>query len=119
MSTFAIRIEPSVQAELAAAGLQEARGNFYSAFQHLERAHVLGQSATSQHVRVHWRMFRFALRNQLHAEAAGQLWRLLAAAIFTAPGLVPEGNTGGADVNGFRRMPLPRDLKQALDAARA
>jgi hypothetical protein len=119
MSSFASRIGPSVQAELAAASAQEARGNFYTAFQHLERAHVLGQATTIEHVRVHWRMFRFSLRNELHGEAAGQLWRLAAAAIFTAFGLVPEGNTGGADVNGFRRMPLPKDLKQALDAARA
>jgi hypothetical protein len=119
MSTFSIRIKPSVQAELAAARLQEARGNFHTAFQHLGRAHVLAQGTTLEHVRVHWLMFRFALRNQLHGEAAGQIWRLVTAVIFTAPGLVPEGNTGGTDVNGFRPMPIPKDLKQALDAARA
>jgi hypothetical protein len=119
MSTFTIRIRPNVQAELSAARSQEARGNFYTAFQHLERAHVLGQASTIEHVRVHWHMFRFSLRNELHGEAAGQLWRLAAASIFTAFGLVPEGNTGGADVSGFKRMPLPKDLKQALDAARA
>ena len=117
MSTFATRIRPTVQAELAAARLHEARGNFRTAFQHMERAHVLGQAATTEHVRVHWHMFRFALRNQLHGEAAGQLWRLVAAAIFTSFGMVPEGNTGGADVNGFQRMPIPGDLKQLLDAA--
>jgi hypothetical protein len=119
VTTFAIRIKPSVQAELAAATAAEARGEFYTAFQHLERAHVLGQATTLVHVRVHWRMFRFALRNSLHGEAAGQLWRLVAASIFTAPGLVPEGNTGGTDVSGLRRLPVPKDLKQALDAARA
>jgi hypothetical protein len=63
-------------------------------------------------------MFRFALRNRVHGEAAGQLWRIVAASIFTATGLVPEGNTGGTDVSGFRRLPVPKDLKQALDAAR-
>jgi hypothetical protein len=119
MSTFANRIRPSVQAELVAAATAEARGEFYTAFQHLERAHVLGQAATLEHVRVHWRMFRFSLRNRLHGEAAGQLWRLVAASIFTAPGLVPEGNTGGTDVSGLRRLPVPEDLKQRLDAARA
>jgi len=119
MSTFAIRIRPSVQAELAAAAAAEARGDFHTAFRHLERAHVLGQAATIEHVRVHWRMFRFALRHRLCGEAAGQLWRLVAASIFTAPGLVPEGNTGGTDVSGFRRLPVPEDLKKCLDAARA
>jgi Protein of unknown function (DUF3703) len=119
VTTFAIRIKPSVQAELAAAARSEARGEFYTAFQHLERAHVLGQATTVEHVRVHWRMFRFALRNRMHGEAFGQLWRLIAASIFTAPGFVPEGNTGGTDVSGFRRLSVPEDLKQALDAARA
>ncbi|MDB5955480.1 DUF3703 domain-containing protein [Ramlibacter sp.] len=119
MNTFATRIKPKVQTELAAADVAEARGEFYTAFQRLERAHVLGQSSTVEHVRIHWRMFRFALRNRLHRQAAGQVWRLVAASLFTAPGLVPEGNTGGTDVSGLRRLPVPKDLKQALDAARA
>lgn len=118
VTTFAIRIQPSVQKELAAADAAEARGHFATSFQHLERAHVLGQAATTEHVRVHWRMLRFALRNSLHGQACGQLWRLPAASVFTPLGLVPHGNTGGADVSGFRRMPVPNDLKQALDAAR-
>ena len=118
MTTFAVRIKPTVQTELAAACTAEARGEFYTAFLHLERAHVLGQGTTHEHVRVHWRMFRFALRNSRHGEVAGQLWRLVAAFVFTIAGLVPEGNTGGTDVSGFRRLPVPQDLKQALDDAR-
>ena len=117
MTTYAIRIRPFVQAEFEAAALAEARGHFHSAFRHLERAHVLGQPVTREHVRVHWRMFRFALRHRLAAEAAGQAWRLLAAATFTAFGLLPIGNTGGADVSGFRPMPIPDDLRQAIAAA--
>ena len=117
MSTYAIRIRPFVQAELDAAALAEARGHFTSAFRHLERAHVLGQPVTREHVRVHWHMLRFALRQCLAAEAAGQAWRLGAAALFTAFGLLPMGNTGGADVNGFRPMPIPDDLRQAIAAA--
>lgn len=116
MTAFANRIKTSVQAELAAASTAERRGEFYTAFQHLEQAHVLGRAATVEHVRVHWHMLRFAWRNRLQGEAAGQLWRLVAASIFTAPGLVPEGNTGGTDISGFRRLPVPHDLKQALDA---
>jgi hypothetical protein len=118
MTTFALRIKPSVQAELDAAASAEALGHFYTAFQHLERAHILGQPATSEHVRVHWRMFSFAVRNRMPSEALGQAWRLVAASIFTAFGLVPEGNTGGAGVNGFRRIPMPQDLRTIVDAAR-
>jgi hypothetical protein len=119
MTTFALRIQPSVQAELEEAASAEAQGHFSTAFQHLERAHVLGQQATTEHVRVHWRMFRLAVRNRMPGEAFGQAWRIVGAALFTAVGLVPEGNTGGSDVSGFRRMPVPEDLQAKLDAARA
>lgn len=118
MTTFALLIHPSVQAELAAAASAEAQGHFHTAFQHLERAHVLGQPATAEHVRVHWRMFRFALRNRLAGEAFGQAWRLVAASLFTAVGLVPEGNTGGSNVSGVSLMPVPKDLQQVIAAAR-
>jgi hypothetical protein len=119
MSSYALRIRPSVQAEMAASRAAEARGNFYTAFQHLERAHVLGQRSTGLHVGVHWRMFRFAVRNRQAGEAFGQLWRMAAAAVFTAPGLVPEGNTGGSDVSGFRRLPVAGDLKRLMAVALA
>lgn len=49
MTTFAIRIQPSVQREITAAGAAEASGHFVTSFQHLERAHVLGQAATAEH----------------------------------------------------------------------
>lgn len=118
MSDFSTRIRPHVQAELDAATRAERRGEFYTAFLKLERAHVLGQAATREHVRVHWHMLRFALRNHLPAEAFGQAWRVVAAALFTPLGLVPAGNTGGADVNGFKRMRMPEDLRNTLETAR-
>lgn len=118
MNTFALRLRSRVNHELAAAASAESLGDFHTAFQHLERAHVLGQPATVEHVRVHCRMFRFAVRNRLAGEAFGQAWRLVAATVFTPLGLVPEGNTGGASVNGLRRMPVPEDLQATLRAAR-
>jgi hypothetical protein len=118
MTPFALRIQPYVHAELDAAASAEAQGRFHTAFAHLERAHVLGQRATVEHVRVHWRMFRFALRNRFAGQAFGQAWRIMAAGLFTGVGLVPEGNTGGADVSGVRRMPVPQDLQQVIAGAR-
>ena len=118
MTTFTTRIHPHVQREIDAAATAEARGEFYTAFSRLERAHVLGQTATREHVRVHWHMLRFALRNGMTAEVFGQLWRLVAAAIFTPWGVVPEGNTGGSDVNGFTPMRMSTDLRATIDAAR-
>ncbi len=118
MSRFARRIRSSVQSELDAARQAEARGETEAAFRHLERAHVLGQSATAEHVRAHWQMFLWAGRHRKPGEAAVQLWRLIAAALLTGIGWLPEGNTGGANVSALRRMPVPRDLQRVIDAAR-
>ncbi len=116
--TFARRIRPHVQAELDAAAAREARGEPISAFAHLERAHVLGQASTVEHVRVHWAMLRWALRQHDAAEAFGQAWRVAGAALKTALGWVPSGNTGGARVSGLRRMRIAPDLQRLIDAAR-
>ena len=118
MSQFARRIHSSVEFELGAAHRAELRGEADLAFRHLERAHVLGQASTFEHVRVHSRMLGWAWRQRSIAEAVGQLWRLVGAALVTAIGWIPEGNTGGARVSGVRPMPIPPDLKRVLDDAR-
>lgn len=118
MARFARRIHPFVRHELDAARRAENRGEPDLAFRYLERAHVLGQSATLDHVGVHGRMLLWALRHRKAGEAVGQLWRLVAAALKTGLGWVPTGNTGGSNVSGLRRMPIPADLQCLLDAAR-
>lgn len=117
MTAFARRIRPSVQAELNAAELADTSGRAAVAFGHLERAHVLGQAATAEHVRVHWQMLRWAVRHRRTGEAAGQLWRLAGASLLTWCGWVPDGNTGGTNVSGLRRMAVPAELQQVIEAA--
>lgn len=114
---FARRIRPFVRHELAAAARCEARDEAAAAFGHLERAHVLGQASTVEHVRVHAAMLRWALRHRQGAEAIGQAWRLLGALAKTWL-WVPVGNTGGADVSGLRPLPIPADLQRVIDTAR-
>lgn len=118
MSAFATRIRPHVQAELDASAVAEQEGFRDLAFRHLERAHVLAQRATLQHVRVHWHMVRFAVRQRHPGDALGQCLRLLAATPLTILGTVPVGNTGSSAVSGFKVMPVPVDLQQIIDAAR-
>lgn len=118
MPTFARRIRSSVQFELDQAIQADAIGSADTAFRHLERAHVLGQAATVEHVRVHWYMFRWALRHRKAGEVTGQAWRLIGAALMTGLGWLPDGNTGGANVSGFRRMPIAPDLQRVIDAAK-
>lgn len=87
------------------------------AFHHLERAHVLGQTSTRQHVRVDVAMLRWAIRQRTPREFFGQLLRIVGAAAKTATGLVPEGNTGGANISPFRRLPIPNDLRNQIASA--
>jgi hypothetical protein len=47
-------------------------------------------------------------------EVAGQLSRIVAAALFSRI-WVPSGNTGGANVPALRPMPIPPELRAILD----
>lgn len=119
MTQFTARIRPHVDAEVAAARRAEHNGDVAAAFAHLERAHVLGQSSTWQHVRVHALMLSWGLRQRRPGEVAGQVFRIIGAGTKTPLGLVPTGNTGGANVSPFRPMPIAPELQQLIDAARA
>ena len=94
------------------AELDLARGQSDAArrFRHLERAHILSQYSTRDHVRVHVAMLRWAFAERDLREAAGQILRIVGAATKTAIGFVPTGNTGGANVSPIKPMPLPDDL---------
>ncbi|TFY99966.1 DUF3703 domain-containing protein [Ramlibacter rhizophilus] len=118
MNSFTERIRPSVDAEIRLALSAEAQGEFHTAMRHLERAHVLGQRSTYHHVRVHGLMLQMAVRNHWTAEAAGQLWRIAAAAVFTPLGLLPKGNPGATRTSGLRPAAVPRDLQALIDTAR-
>jgi hypothetical protein len=111
--SFADNIRPFVDAELRAARADPVNG-----FRHLERAHVLGQASTREHVRVHWRMLAWAWRHRDARELAGQVYRLIGAATKTFIGLVPAGNTGGANVSPVKPMPVDPELAAMIEAAK-
>jgi hypothetical protein len=92
-------------------------GDLERAFGHLERAHILGQRSTQLHVRSHVAMLGIAWQRSDLRELAGQLTRIVAAALFSRL-WVPVGNTGGANVSATRPMPVPPDLQAILDADR-
>lgn len=118
-ASFGKRIHSYVEAELAAAKAAELGGDRDKAFRHLERAHVLGQRSTVQHVRVHVSMLMWGIRHNLRREVMGQIMRVIGAAAGTWAGLVPPGNTGGANVSGIKSMAIPDDLARQIAAARA
>jgi hypothetical protein len=119
LSSFGTRIHSHVEAELAAAWAAEFSRDSHIGFQHLERAHVLGQRSTVQHVRVHLHMLIWGIRRHNLGDVFGQILRVLAAAAGTWAGLVPHGNTGGANVNAFTPMAIPNDLGDQIARARS
>lgn len=111
-------IRPLVSGEIQLAAHADAAGDRSAAFAHLERAHVLGQASTAEHMRVHFHMLAWALRHRQARELLGQVFRLLGAAALTAIGAIPAGNTGGSNVSPFMRMPLAPDLAILMTTAR-
>lgn len=83
------------------------------AFYHLERAHILGQSNTIAHTKTHWQMLKIGWRKKVLKEIIGQCTRICASIIFSRI-WVPIGNTGGANVNPLKPMPIPKDLQKLL-----
>ena len=85
---FSERIRPFVSRELKAAEVADAAGRPEVSFEHLERAHVLGQASTI-----------------VGAATKTVFW-------------IPVGNTGGANVSPFKRMPIPGDLARVIAGAK-
>ena len=111
------KLKPYIDDEIRQASALSETGHDAEAFSHLERAHVLGQAMTREHTRVHWLMFRSALRRRDVREIWGQLVRIIGAATKTPLGIYPTGNTGGSNVWFFKPMPVPEDLKAILDSS--
>ncbi|CAN5287746.1 hypothetical protein BH20ACI2_BH20ACI2_26600 [soil metagenome] len=112
-----LSLDEYIENEIATAGGLLIAGDTDGAFRHLERAHVLGQASTYQHTRVHWLMLKHGMRERDGKEIAGQILRIGGAAAKTPLGIYPKGNTGGANVNPLRSMPIEPDLAEILESA--
>lgn len=117
-NNFANHIKEHVEAEIEKASNFLDNGDVAVAFRHLERAHVLGQSVTFEHTRVHWLMLKIGWQRRDAREIFGQLFRLVGASTKTPFGIYPAGNTGGANVSPFKPMPVPEDLREIIAEAK-
>ena len=108
------KLRSAYAAELAAARTAVQRQDTERAFVHLSRAHILSQRFTWRHVHVHWLMLRLGSTSGDWREIRGQLSRMLAATLFSRI-WIPEGNTGRANVSAMQPMPIPDDLRAALE----
>lgn len=89
-------------------------GNLNSAWYHLERSHIIGQSYPMQHTYVHWLMLKFGFRQKDSREIFGQIIRLLFGGWKSFINQIPIGNTGGSNVPPLQKIKLPNDLKLIL-----
>ena len=118
-NTFSKNITQFVISELELAAQARDSGNITAEFRCLENAHVLGQESTYWHVKVHILMFMWACRNFKPKELLGQAFRIVGAVTKTVFGLVPQGNTGGANVSPFKAMPVKPEYEAIINSAKS
>lgn len=102
-----------MESELARTAFNQK--NYRESWSHLERAHILGQSYPYEHTAVHWKMLRFGIKLKNTKEIIGQIPRLLVGGVKSFVGVIPLGNTGGADVPPLRPMEIPADLQAIIN----
>ncbi len=85
---------------------------FTVAWQHLERAHVLGQSFAWPHTYVHWKMLLFGIKIKNTHEIIGQIPRLLVGGVKSFVGKIPLGNTGGANIPPLRPLEIEPEIQE-------
>ncbi len=118
MSKFSKNIAPYVKEEIEKSIKTEMSGDISLSFAHLENAHVLGQESTWWHVKVHWLMLLWGLRQGDYGEFFGQILRVIGAVLLTSVKGVPIGNTGGSNVSPIKEMPINPEHEKIISKAK-
>ncbi|KAE8177085.1 DUF3703 domain-containing protein [Photobacterium carnosum] len=114
MSNFSHNIAPYVKREMLRSYKVQKKGDPAMEFRFLENAHVLGQESTYWHVKTHYLMLRWAIRQGDIKEISGQCIRIIGAALLTAIDGVPIGNTGGSNVHSLKVMPISAEHAEII-----
>ena len=104
-------LKPFYKAELKEYCIGKESGNFQKAWNHLERAHIIGQRYPYAHSYVHWKMLQFGIKIKSRNEIIGQIPRLLFGGVKSFVGKVPVGNPGGANVPPLQPFPIEKELQ--------
>lgn len=110
-------LKPYYASELSKYQSEYTSGNLKSAWNHLERAHIIGQRYPYAHTFVHWKMFQFGLKIKSAKEIFGQIPRLMFGGVKSFVGIVPVGNSGGANVPPLKPFPLEKELEDIFKKA--
>lgn len=109
-TSMPVTLKPFYQKELTEAANAFSKGHLQQSWQHLERAHILGQPYPFAHSFVHWKMLLFGIKTKNTKEIIGQIPRLLVGGVKSFVGNIPVGNTGGANVSPLQPMEIHEDL---------
>ena len=107
-------LKPYYTAELAKYRSEYSSKNLKNAWNHLERAHILGQKYPFAHSYVHWKMLQFGFKIKSGKEIFGQIPRLVFGGVKSFVGTVPTGNPGGANVPALKAFPIEEELKEVF-----
>lgn len=110
-------LQPHFQLELDKYRSACANGNLQTAWNHLERAHIIGQKYPWAHTVVHWKMLRFGIRIKSRKEVIGQIPRLVFGGVKSFVGTIPVGNPGGANVPPLKPFPIEKDIQEIFHRA--
>lgn len=97
------------QLELGKIALKD--NNFKQAYYRFENAHILGQKHLFRHTLSHFWMLYFGVKTNNLKEIIGQVFRIIAALLFTLI-WVPKGNTGGTNVSPIKTIPIKKELQK-------
>ncbi|WP_040251708.1 DUF3703 domain-containing protein [Psychroserpens mesophilus] len=104
-------LKPYFNSELEIYENELSCGNFIKAWNHLERAHIIGQKYPYAHTLVHWKMLHFGILIKNRTEIIGQIPRLIFGGVKSFVGKIPVGNPGGANVPPLKSYPIEKDLQ--------
>lgn len=111
------RLTPFYEKELIRFQDEFSSGNLTSAWNHLERAHILGQRYPFSHSYVHWKMLQFGFKIKNRKEIVGQIPRLVFGGVKSFVGTIPTGNPGGANISALKSVPINSELKAIFQKA--
>lgn len=110
-------LRPFYQAELDKYQAAYAAGDLQTAWQQLERSHIIAQRYPLSHSYVHWKMLQFGFKIKSGKEIIGQIPRLLVGGIKSFVGQIPVGNPGGANVPPMKRFPIAQEIQEIFTKA--
>ena len=116
-TTIPKSLKPFYEKELSDYQSEYLEGNLNKAWNHLERAHIIGQKYPYTHSYVHWKMLQFGFQIKSGKEILGQISRLIFGGVKSFVGKIPVGNPGGANVPPLKPFPIEPDLVSIFEKA--